>query len=162
MPPIIANRALRRQPLNIYYLKRHLLEKKKLCAIPLAPAVLQPVDHRAEPLDISHSGRHFEQPLPINSFTSSNISTAVAGQHTEEQAPSSSGNESSFLAIKSGEATCSLAPTSPAVRKQEEGEAEMEADIKEEGSDSNGSQSNTPSKYLSADSETSHNWCLCL
>ena len=155
LPPIISNRVLRRQPLNIYYLKRHLMERRKLCTIPHSPAVLQPVECRAEPLDISHSGKHFEQPLPINSFTSSSIPTTE--QHTEEQAPSSSGNENSVLAVKSGEAVYSPAPTFQAVRKQEEGKVEMEANIKEGGSDSEDSQDCTPSKYVSADSETGNN-----
>lgn len=54
MPPVVSNHALKRQPLNIYYLRKHLMESK------------------VERSDVTYSGRHFEQPLSINSFTGHN------------------------------------------------------------------------------------------
>ena len=70
MPPVVSNRVLKRQPLNIYYLRKHLLESQR-------PSILttstipesQYTQEQSSPMD--HSGSHFEQPLPINSFTSS-------------------------------------------------------------------------------------------
>jgi hypothetical protein len=73
LPPIIANRVLRRQPLNLHYLKSHLMGLSQHQQQPL----LSPTT--SLPLPLSHSSdhhhthtqssRHFEEALPISAFT---------------------------------------------------------------------------------------------
>ena len=79
MPPVVSNRVLKRQPLNIYYLRRHLVELRQNshCASGSLPAGPQHQTREpmaeSSPLDVANSGRHFEQPLPVSSFTTSNV-----------------------------------------------------------------------------------------
>lgn len=63
MPPVVSNLVLKRQPLNIYYLRKHLME-----------SVSQ--DQRS---DVNYSGR---QTLPINSFTSHNFEQFARAKNT--------------------------------------------------------------------------------
>lgn len=64
MPPVVSNPVLKRQPLNIYYLRKHLMESKALIS------------------DVTYSGRHFEQPLPINSFIGHNSDQVATAKNT--------------------------------------------------------------------------------
>ena len=71
MPPVVSNRALKRQPLNIYYLRKHLLESKlRINRSTTLFGSQYTSEEQTSPLNVS--GRHFEEPLPINSFTSAN------------------------------------------------------------------------------------------
>lgn len=64
MPPVVSNRVIKRQPLNIHYLRKHLMESK------------------AQRSDVTYSRRHFEQPLPINSFTGHNSNQFATAKNT--------------------------------------------------------------------------------
>ena len=84
MPPIVSNRALKRQPLNIYYLRKHLLQSKpsiprnrNLSESSHRPVHTQTLSSSTTSLDIS--GRHFEQPLPVNSFIGGSNTTQFTG-----------------------------------------------------------------------------------
>ena len=64
-PPVIANRVLKRQPLNIVYVRKHLALRKRLredsspLPHPLPPPNYPPEDDEAQ----------FEDALPVSAFT---------------------------------------------------------------------------------------------
>ena len=69
LPPIISNRVLKRQPMNIFYLKRELMQlshqhQQQLSTRPLSQSQRETCQSK------SYSGRHFEDPLSISVFTS--------------------------------------------------------------------------------------------
>ena len=92
MPPVVSNRVLKRQPLNIYYLHKHLLESRKPSILSTSTlSESQYTQEQCSPVD--HNGRYFEQPLPVNSFTSSSFerfSTAECEHMRQEREHSSS------------------------------------------------------------------------
>ena len=66
LPPIIANRVLKRQPLNILYIKRHLMarqQQQQQDSVSLLPRTRTSTEQ-----DSDHE-RKFEEPLPIKDFT---------------------------------------------------------------------------------------------
>ena len=65
LPPVIANRALKRQPLNIAYVKKHLMKRQQEESV----AVPTPSPSRVDDDAPDQSGRHFEEPLPLDAFT---------------------------------------------------------------------------------------------
>ena len=67
LPPIIANRVLKRQPLNILYLKNHLMSYSQPSAN--IPPTFTHTNSAERHQEQSFSGRHFEEPLPIRPFT---------------------------------------------------------------------------------------------
>lgn len=80
MPPVVSNRVLKRQPLNIYYLRKHLLESPHQ-RIPQRSAIISDSE-RTTSLTVQNvsqdiSGRHFEEELPVNSFTSGTLQTRL-------------------------------------------------------------------------------------
>ena len=79
LPPIIANRVLKRQPLNAFYIKDHLtrLHQQQQSATDSLPLPLP------QSLDHSCSGRHHEEPLSINAFT--NISESEGASRDTSQ-----------------------------------------------------------------------------
>ena len=77
-PPIIANRALRRQPLNILHVSKHLKLRQKQTQLqrlahPSTDTSTDPSDPFTDPsTDTSHQQqsdhRQFEDPLPVMAF----------------------------------------------------------------------------------------------
>lgn len=67
LPPIVANRVLKRQPMNILYLKNHLMSVHQSPTLPLPP--LPHTEDVVTEHQHSHSGCHFEEPLSIRAFT---------------------------------------------------------------------------------------------
>ena len=63
LPPVIANRVLKRQPLNVFYLKKHLMRQARV-AMPAPLPILSPALDEFS----NESGRHFEEGLSIRAF----------------------------------------------------------------------------------------------
>lgn len=76
LPPIIANRVLRRQPLNVFYVRKHLMKRQRTQSVPVPTPFPSAVDDDFT----GQSGRHFEEPLPITAFTEDQ----TGGQRTSE------------------------------------------------------------------------------
>ena len=63
LPPIIANRVLKRQPMNILYLKNHLMSQHRQ-----TPAIIPPLPYTEDPTKYHHhhqQSHHCEEPLSI-------------------------------------------------------------------------------------------------
>ena len=92
LPPIIANRVLKRQPLNAYYVKSHLmklhLQEEQLSATFYLPLPI-PQSHEDSQKSYSYSGRHFEEQLSVRAFTSRQTEIVNRGAVTLPQNDSS-------------------------------------------------------------------------
>ena len=78
LPPIIANRVLKRQPLNAHYLKSHLMQlhyqEQQLSATSSLPLPLPIPRSRGDSQNSrSYSGRHFEEQLSVSAFTRQHV-----------------------------------------------------------------------------------------
>ena len=76
LPPIITNRVLKRCPLCIYYIQQHLMRRRGMQAgsgVDHIPAVQScnvcEESQSGLQCNTSVSGRHFEDPLPVVSYT---------------------------------------------------------------------------------------------
>ena len=74
-PPIVANRVLKRQPLNIVFVRKHLVQRQReqqyldsLLSHPLPPSNKEEEEEEGEGEGEGQS-RQFEDALPVGSFT---------------------------------------------------------------------------------------------
>jgi hypothetical protein len=92
LPPIIANRMLKRQPLNAYYVKSHLmklhLQGEQLSATSYLP-LPAPRSREDSQKSYSYSGRHFEEQLSVRAFTTRQTEIVNRGAVTLPQNDSS-------------------------------------------------------------------------
>ena len=123
MPPVVSNRVLKRQPLNIYYLRKHIMESQKPTTSTLSES--QYAQEQCSPVD--HNGRYFEQPLPVNSFTSSRFErfSTAEREHTRQEREHSS---SSSLRSTSGKISNSRSDITSEVEEGEEEKGGSDAD----------------------------------
>ena len=79
LPPIIANRVLKRQPLNILYVKKHLLSRHQS-----STSIPPPLSHtyNASVQCTQRSGHHLEEPLSIKAFTNQQTESMRRGEES--------------------------------------------------------------------------------
>ena len=66
LPPLIANRVLKRYPLSVHYLRQHLMQRHARQNPPRTLSTPRSLFRRNS---LGLSGRHYEEPLPVKLFT---------------------------------------------------------------------------------------------